>query len=76
MDQSRRQWAARPTIGAIAAEVLALREERAKLFWVMRPFAAYKLETEMAGTPYAVRDLLMQGLGACPRAGRTRMRPS
>jgi peptidyl-dipeptidase Dcp len=46
----------------IAAEVLALREERAKLLGY-ETFAAYKLETEMAGTPDAVRDLLMRVWG-------------
>ena len=43
---------------AIAAEILALREERAKLLGYDN-FAAYKLETEMAKTPKAVRQLLM-----------------
>ncbi len=42
----------------IAAETLALREERAKLLGY-DCFADYKLETEMAKTPDAVRDLLM-----------------
>ncbi|ABV94706.1 peptidyl-dipeptidase [Dinoroseobacter shibae DFL 12 = DSM 16493] len=42
----------------IAAEVLALREERAKLLGY-DSFADYKLEPEMAKTPAAVRDLLM-----------------
>ena len=42
---------------AIAAEVLALRQERAQLLGY-DSFADYKLETEMAGTPAAVRDLL------------------
>ncbi|MQY43749.1 peptidase M3 [Epibacterium sp. SM1969] len=57
-------WAARGANGgdtdnrAIAAEVLALREERAKLLGYEN-FAAYKLETEMAETPEAVRGLLM-----------------
>jgi len=44
---------------AIAAETLALREERARLLGY-ESFAAYKLETEMAKSPAAVRDLLMQ----------------
>ncbi|GGG80747.1 peptidyl-dipeptidase Dcp [Salipiger pallidus] len=43
----------------IAAEVLKLREERAKLLGY-GDFAQYKLETEMAGTPDKVRELLMQ----------------
>ncbi|SFR99651.1 M3 family metallopeptidase [Yoonia litorea] len=57
-------WGARGANGgktdnrAIAAEILQLREERAKLLGY-DSFADYKLETEMAGTPAAVRDLLM-----------------
>ena len=57
-------WAARGAMGgttdnrAIAAEILALRAERARLLGY-DSFAAYKLETEMAKTPGAVRDLLM-----------------
>lgn len=57
-------WAARGANGGetdnreIAAEILALREERAKLLGY-GSFADYKLETEMAKTPGAVRDLLM-----------------
>ena len=57
-------WGARGANGgdtdnrAIAAEILSLREERAKLLGY-DSFAAYKLETEMAKTPDAVRDLLM-----------------
>jgi peptidyl-dipeptidase Dcp len=43
---------------AIAAEILSLRAERAALLGY-DSFAAYKLETEMARTPDAVRDLLM-----------------
>ncbi|WP_299643575.1 M3 family metallopeptidase, partial [uncultured Ruegeria sp.] len=43
----------------IAAEILALREERAKLLGY-DTFADYKLETEMARTPDRVRELLMQ----------------
>lgn len=57
-------WAARGANGgetdnrAIAAEILALRQERAKLLGY-DSFAHYKLETEMAKTPDAVEDLLM-----------------
>ncbi len=57
-------WAARGANGGdtdnrgIAAEILSLREERAKLLGYDN-FAAYKLETEMAKMPGAVRDLLM-----------------
>ncbi|OUD10271.1 peptidase M3 [Marivivens niveibacter] len=57
-------WTARGANGgetdnrAIAAEILALRKERANLLGYV-DFAHYKLETEMAGTPDAVRDLLM-----------------
>ncbi|SDY22104.1 M3 family metallopeptidase [Citreimonas salinaria] len=43
----------------IAAEVLALRAERATLLGYP-DFAHYKLETEMAGSPDRVRDLLGQ----------------
>lgn len=56
-------WAARGANGgetdnrAIAAEILALRQERAALLGYP-DFARYKLETEMAGTPEAVRGLL------------------
>ncbi|HKL68220.1 M3 family metallopeptidase [Salibaculum sp.] len=58
-------WTSRGAMGgetdnrAIAAEVLHLREDRAALLGY-DTFAAYKLETEMARTPAAVRDLLMQ----------------
>ena len=58
-------WSARGANGGrtdnrgIAAETLKLREERAKLLGY-DSFADFKLETEMAGTPGAVRDLLMQ----------------
>lgn len=44
---------------AIAAETLLLRDERARLLGY-QSFADYKLETEMAKTPDAVRNLLMQ----------------
>jgi peptidyl-dipeptidase Dcp len=44
---------------AVAAEILRLREERARLLGY-GSFAAYKLETEMAKTPEAVRELLMR----------------
>ena len=43
----------------IAAEILALREERAGLLGY-DSFAEYKLEPEMARTPEAVRELLMK----------------
>jgi len=43
----------------IAAEILKLRAERAALLGYPS-FAAYKLETEMAKTPEAVRELLMR----------------
>ncbi len=58
-------WVARGANGgasdnrAIAAEILALRAERAALLGY-DSFAQFKLEPEMAGTPDAVRDLLMQ----------------
>ncbi len=58
-------WVARGANGgatdnrALAAEILALREERAKLLGYPG-FAAYKLEPEMAKTPATVRDLLMR----------------
>ena len=58
-------WVARGANGnaadnrRIAAETLALREERAKLLGYAS-FADFKLEPEMAKTPAAVRDLLMR----------------
>ena len=63
-EKAFRAWEARGANGgetdnrAIAAETLKLREERAQLLGY-KNFAAYKLETEMAKTPAAVRDLLM-----------------
>lgn len=60
-----RAWTARGAMGgetdnrAATAEILALRQERANLLGYDN-FAAYKLETEMAGTADAVRALLMQ----------------
>lgn len=59
-----RAWGARGANGgktdniAIAAETLKLRQERAGLLGYAS-FADYKLATEMAGTPGAVRELLM-----------------
>ncbi|WP_425043080.1 M3 family metallopeptidase [Primorskyibacter sp. S87] len=61
-------WAARGANGgetdnrAIAKEILELREERARLLGYDN-FAEYKLETEMAKTPDAVRKLLMDVWG-------------
>ena len=61
-------WEARGANGgetdnrAIAAETLVLRKERAALLGY-KSFSDYKLETEMAKTPDAVRDLLMQVWG-------------
>ena len=58
-------WVARGANGgetdnrAIAAEILALRAERAHLLGYAS-FADFKLEPEMAKTPAAVRDLLMR----------------
>ena len=57
-------WGARGANGGdkdnrdITAEILALRSQRAQLLGYGN-FAQYKLETEMAKTPQAVRDLLM-----------------
>ncbi len=58
-------WVARGANGnandnrAIAAETLALRQERANLLGYPT-FAAFKLEPEMAKTPQAVRELLLR----------------
>lgn len=63
-EKAYRAWGARGANGGetdnlgIAAETLSLREERAKLLGY-KDFAAFKLETEMAGTANKVRDLLM-----------------
>ncbi|WP_428927971.1 M3 family metallopeptidase [Marinibacterium sp. SX1] len=63
-ERAWRAWTARGANGgatdnrAIAAEILALRAERAALLG-HENFARYKLETEMARTPEAVRDLLL-----------------
>ena len=63
-EKAFRAWEARGANGGdtdnreIAAETLSLREERAQLLGYEN-FAGYKLETEMAKTPQAVRDLLM-----------------
>ena len=57
-------WAARGANGGktdnrdIAREILELRQERAQLLGYDN-FAEYKLETEMAGSPERVRELLM-----------------
>ncbi|SHF33188.1 peptidyl-dipeptidase Dcp Metallo peptidase. MEROPS family M03A [Ruegeria intermedia] len=64
-EKAYRAWTARGANGGetdnrdIAAEILKLREERARLLGYEN-FAAFKLETEMARTPQRVRDLLMQ----------------
>ncbi|AJE48535.1 M3 family metallopeptidase [Celeribacter indicus] len=64
-ERAFKAWIARGMNGGetdnreIAAEILKLREERAKLLGY-ESFAAYKLETEMAKTPEAVRELLMR----------------
>ncbi|SPH16912.1 Dipeptidyl carboxypeptidase [Defluviimonas aquaemixtae] len=64
-EKAFKAWLARGANGGetdnrgLAAEILKLREERAKLLGY-ESFAAYKLEPEMAKTPGAVRDLLMQ----------------
>ncbi|WP_371055063.1 M3 family metallopeptidase [Rhodosalinus sp. K401] len=64
-ERAWRAWTSRGANGgetdnrAIAAEVLALRQERARLLG-HASFAHWKLETEMAGSPDRVRDLLME----------------
>ncbi|MFW2541306.1 M3 family metallopeptidase [Primorskyibacter sp. 2E107] len=72
-EKAWRAWTARGENGgetdnrAAAAETLKLREERAKLLGYP-DFAHYKLETEMAGTPEAVRGLLMDVWGPAKAA--------
>ncbi len=62
-ERAYRAWVARGANGgfndnrALATEILALRAERASLLGA-DSFAAWKLETEMARTPAAVRALL------------------
>ena len=64
-EQAFNAWTSRGANGGetdnrdIATETLALRQERAQLLGY-DSFADFKLETEMAKTPGAVRDLLMQ----------------
>jgi peptidyl-dipeptidase Dcp len=63
-ERAFRAWTARGENGgatdnrAIVAEMLALRAEQAALLGYA-DFASYKLETQMAKTPEAVRELLM-----------------
>ena len=73
-ERAWRAWTSRGMNGgetdnrAIAAEILALREERARLLG-FDSFAHFKLEPEMAGAPEAVRELLMRvWRPACARA--------
>lgn len=67
-EQAFNAWVARGANGGetdnrdTAAEILALRQERAQLLGY-DSFADYKLETEMAKTPDAVRGLLMDVWG-------------
>ena len=64
-EKAWRAWTSRGANGgatdnrAVAAEILKLREERAHLLGYA-DFASYKLETGMAKTPDAVRDLLQR----------------
>jgi peptidyl-dipeptidase Dcp len=63
--QAYAAWSARGANGGatdnrgLAAEILSLRDERAKLLG-FKSFADFKLEPEMAKTPARVRDLLMR----------------
>ena len=71
-ERAFKAWTARGANGGatdnreIAAETLALRQERAQLLGY-DSFSDFKLETEMAKTPAAVRDLLMQVWGPAKR---------
>ncbi|MEO1140934.1 MAG: M3 family metallopeptidase [Pseudomonadota bacterium] len=64
-EQAFKAWISRGELGGetdnreIVAETLKLREERANLLG-FDTFADYKLDDQMAKTPDAVRDLLMQ----------------
>jgi peptidyl-dipeptidase Dcp len=64
-EQAFKAWTSRGENGGetdnrdVVAETVALRAERAKLLGYDN-FAAYKVDDEMAKTPDAVRDLLMQ----------------
>ena len=64
-EKAFRAWSGRGENGGptdnrgIIAETLALRAERARLLGY-ETFAAFKTDDEMAGSPDAVRDLLMQ----------------
>ncbi len=67
-ERAFRAWTARGAGGgatdnrAIAAEMLALRAEKARLLG-FPSYAAFRLAPEMAGTPDAVRNLLMRVWG-------------
>ena len=67
-EEAWRAWVGRGANGGktdnrdIAAEILGLRQERARLLGYS-DFASFKLETEMAKTPGAVRELLMNVWG-------------
>ena len=73
-------WAARGANGGetdnreIAAEILALRAERATLLGYA-DFASYKLETEMAGSAARVRELLMAVWEPAKRAADAELPP-
>ncbi|MGH1413902.1 MAG: M3 family metallopeptidase [Pelagimonas sp.] len=75
-ERAYQAWGARGANGGetdnrgIATETLSLREERAKLLGYP-DFSAYKLETEMAGTPDKVRDLLMAVWGPAKQQADT-----